>query len=115
MNWSNYDAWKTSTPEDYEPESPADYGWIHEDDVPDLDACRGFIEVLIKSVYEVGNIEILEDALDELAAQFDVKMPDNDTQPILEKKGSVRTDRTLESWLQFNQGYNECLRNQATR
>ena len=98
---------------DVEPETPADYGWIHEDDVPDLDACERFLQVMIKCVYENGNMEIFEDALDELAAQFDLKLPEG--KPVLEKRESVRIDRTLESWLQFNQGYNECLRNQATR
>lgn len=113
MNWSNYDAWKTSTPEDYEPESPADYGWIHEDDCPDIDHCADMLKGMIEALYKTGDVAALEDCLDELAGQFDLKLPRDE--PILEKRANVRVDRTLESWLQFNQGYNECLRNQATR
>lgn len=98
---------------DPEPETPADYGWIHEDDVPDLELCQEMVERVIEAVYTTGDVDALEGFIDELAGLFDVKMPKTD--PVLEKKGSVRVDRTLESWLQFNQGYNECLRNQATR
>lgn len=98
---------------DPEPETPADYGWIHEDDCPDIEHCQDMLKGIMEALYKTGNVAMLEDCLDELVGQFDLKLPQ--TEPILEKRESVRTDRMLESWLQFNQGYNECLRNEATR
>ena len=109
---NSYDSWKLASPYDYEPETPADYGWVHEDDLPDMDHCKDMLQGIIDAIYKTGDIAKLEDCLDELTHQFEMKIPESD--PVLEKKGSVRQDRTLESWLQFNQGYNECLRNQAT-
>jgi len=99
---------------DVEPETPADHGWVHEDDLPDLEHCTAMLQSVINSVYETGDVELLEDCLDELASQLNCKMPGNNIKPLLGKKGSVRTDRMLDSWVQLNHEYNESLRKQAT-
>jgi len=50
-------------------------GWIHEDDIPDLEFSRGMIESIINAIYETGDIENLEDCLEELAGGFELKIP----------------------------------------
>ncbi|MGL5264487.1 MAG: hypothetical protein ACRDAI_07995 [Candidatus Rhabdochlamydia sp.] len=66
---------------DFDPPTPADYGWIHEDDIPDLDNTKCFVEGILESVYLTGNIEKLEDCLDEICGQFDLKLPT--TKPVI--------------------------------
>lgn len=68
---------------DYE-ETPADHGWIHEDDLPDLDSVRDFLTGVIEAVYVTGDVESLENCLDEICGQFDLKLPAG--QPILKKR-----------------------------
>lgn len=60
---------------DVEPESPADYGWIREDDIPDLDGVKDFLKGVLEAVYVTGNVEELENCLDEICSQFDLKLP----------------------------------------
>lgn len=96
-----------------EPENPADFGWVHEDDLPDLDHCKDMLEGIIAALYKTGSIESLEDCLDELTSQFDLKIPE--TAPVLGNKASVRTNRMLGEWLKLNQSYNENLLQIATR
>lgn len=75
------DSWYDPDPE---PESPADYGWVHEDDIPDLDSVRDFLTGVIEAVYVTGDVDKLEDCLDEICHQFDLKLPAG--QPILKKR-----------------------------
>ena len=98
---------------DVEPETPADYGWIHEDDCPDIEHCEDMLKGVIEAIYRTGDLASLEDCLDELTSQFGMKIPD--TKPVLEKTANVRTNRMLGEWLQFNQSYNENILNIASR
>jgi hypothetical protein len=146
--------------EPQEQPSPADYGYVHKDDVPDVSHCRDMLEGIIEAVYKTGDVAKLEDCLDELAAEFGIKLPETEvlvkspkyakkmlkgiieavyktgdvdhldenldevvrhfglrlpkTEPVLGKRGSVQTDCTLESWLNFNKGYNKALMNKTT-
>lgn len=52
--------------------SPEDFGWIHEDDVPDIGHCRDMIEGLVESVYQTGNLDQFEFCLDELCFSFGI-------------------------------------------
>lgn len=63
---------------------PEDNGWIHEDDIPDLDFVKGMLEGVRGAVYETGDIENLEDCLEELLSTFELRVPE--TEPVLEKK-----------------------------
>lgn len=60
---------------DYDPPTPADYGWVREEDIPDLDSIKDFIKGVIEAVYVTGDVEELENCLDELCGQFDLKLP----------------------------------------
>lgn len=60
---------------DVDPETPADYGWIREDDIPDLGRVKDFIKGVLEAVYITGNVEQLENCLDEICGQFDLKLP----------------------------------------
>ena len=104
MTYYDLDSWYEP---DVEPETPADHGWVHEDNIPDIGLCKDMLEGLIKAIYKTGNIAALEDCLDELTSQFDLKIPK--TTPVLEDKASEHTDRLLGDWLKFNQAYNENL------
>jgi len=73
---------------DVEPETPADYGWVHQDDLPDVDHCEDMLKGIIEALYTTGDVAALEDCLDELTGQFDMKLPESE--PILEKKNKNR-------------------------
>lgn len=101
----------------YEPEveqsTPADYGWVHEDDVPDIEHCKDMLEGILEALYKTGDVAKLEDHLDELVSQFEMSLPK--TEPVLTAQSSVRQNRMLAEWLQLNQSYNENILEQATR
>ena len=62
----------------YEPdyvETPEDHGYIHEDDLPDLDHIKDYLEGVLEAVYVTGDVEVLENCLDEICGQFDLKLP----------------------------------------
>ena len=72
---------------DVEPETPADNGWIHEDDLPNLDSIKDFLTGVLEAVYVTGNVGELENCLDEICSQFDLKLPAG--QPVLSKSRPV--------------------------
>lgn len=53
----------------------SDCGWIHEDDLPDLDFAKSMLISVINAVYETGDLENFEDCLDELATTFNLRLP----------------------------------------
>lgn len=59
----------------YEPPRPEDYGYIHENNLPNLDLIRDFLIGIIESVYVTGDIDALENCLDEICCEFDLKLP----------------------------------------
>jgi hypothetical protein len=87
---------------DYEYECEAvDSCWIHENELPDLDHAKNMLQSVLNAVYETGDIESLEDSLDELAGCLNLKMTKG--RPVLEKKAT----NILDSWKLFNQETNE--------
>lgn len=69
----------------YLEESPLDE-WVHEDDLPDLEFMKDMTISVINAIYETGDIENLEDCLEELAAGFDLQIPNK--KPMLTKGGT---------------------------
>jgi hypothetical protein len=67
---------------------------------------------IIEAVYKTGDVDHLDENLDEVVRHFGLRLPK--TEPVLGKRGSVQTDCTLESWLNFNKGYNKALMNKTT-
>lgn len=55
----------------YEP-TPADEGWYHETQLPDLELTREHLEGCLESLYEHGDVQQLEDCLSHLCALYDV-------------------------------------------
>lgn len=60
---------------DFDPITPADYGWVHENDIPNLDHVKKCLKGIVDSVYFTGDIDELENYLDEVCEEFDVKLP----------------------------------------
>jgi len=71
---------------DYEYPCPEDNGWIHEDDLPDLDYAKEMLISVRNAIYDTGDIENLEDCLEELLSCFKLSIPK--TEPLIEKKRS---------------------------
>lgn len=68
MPFSNWD--------EPEPEpSPELFGFIHKDEIPDIDICEDMLKGVIEALYLTGNVESLEECLDELAAEFNIELP----------------------------------------
>jgi hypothetical protein len=70
-----YDDWKLSSPCDMDYDSPTEFGYIHEDDLPSFEDTRAFLRGAIEALYETANVSKLEGMLEELCFQFDVKFP----------------------------------------
>ena len=71
----------------YEPdceETPADYGWVHEDDLPNFEHVKDMLQGMMECLYKTGDVSQLEDCLDELCHQFDLKLMAGS--PVLHKK-----------------------------
>jgi len=69
---------------DVEPETPADYGWVHEDDIPNTDEVQDYLIGMLNALYHDGNVSRLEGCLEELCHLFDVEYKGGDC--LLEKK-----------------------------
>lgn len=50
-----------------------DHGFIHEDEIPNLEHTREHVEALLDAVYHTGDINTIEERLEELAAQFEIQ------------------------------------------
>lgn len=51
--------------------------FIHVDDLPDLDYVKDMLISVTNALYETGDVENLEDCLENLLACFDLKIPLN--------------------------------------
>ena len=54
---------------------PEDKGWIHEDDIPNLTFVKNMLTELTCSIYKTGDVGMLECALEEILASFEMKIP----------------------------------------
>lgn len=57
---------------DYQ-ETPADYGWVHETELPNLDACSEWLQDIMAAIYKTGDLNQLEFAIEELCDELGVK------------------------------------------
>lgn len=67
----------------YYENTPADFGWVHESDIPDIEECKKLLQTLIDAVYTTGNIQSIDSAIEDLASQLDVEMPSHDIAPVI--------------------------------
>jgi len=61
--------------------------WVHVDELNKYDDAECYLKQVINQIYNVGNIDALEDALEELANVFDINLPNK--QPIIAKMNEV--------------------------
>lgn len=59
----------------YEEPTSTESGWVHQDDLPDLEGVKDYLKEILRSVYVTGDIEELENSLGEICSQFDLKLP----------------------------------------
>ncbi len=76
-----------------------DYGYIHEDNLPDLDNLRGHVQGVVDAFYKSGNINDMESGLEEVCAALD--MPFAAGAPAVEK-------RKQNDFMQWFLGYQRC-------
>lgn len=66
--------------DDYDPMED----WVHVDELEKYDNAEEFLKEVINHVYNTGDIDELENSLDELAGVFNLKLPNK--QPLIAKK-----------------------------
>lgn len=79
---------------------PEDHGYIHENDLPDLNFLCLQFEKLIEAVYDTGSTFEIEKALHEIGNELEVAVPNR--QVAIEK-------RELSNHLQWYLGYHRCM------
>lgn len=84
----DYDAWKTTPDDWYDPPTPEDEGYVHEDDLPCFEDTRIFLKGICEALYETGDIKALEDCLEELCCQYETEFSPGE--PKLEVKNKNR-------------------------
>lgn len=57
------------------PDSPEDYGYVHQDDLPDIDHIKDHLEGVIEAIYVTGKLDNLENHLDEVTCALDMELP----------------------------------------
>jgi hypothetical protein len=62
-----------------------DYGYIHEDSLPDLDNMQDHLQGVVEAFYKTGDIAAIENGLDELCHALGVELTPN-AQPAVEKR-----------------------------
>ena len=75
-------------PYEYGPETN---GWIHEDDLPNLERIKDQLQGAIEAIYETGDVAMLESCLDE--ACHELGMTIKDAEPKIERRNS-----SLDKW-----------------
>jgi len=75
-----------------EAERPEDLGYIHEDDLPNIERLRDLMSGVMEAMYETGDVSMMESCLDEVCGELNLKINPND--PIIEKSGRP----SLTSW-----------------
>ena len=83
-----YDTWKTTHPDDLYIDPYEDY--VHIDELAKYEEAADYLKDMIRQVYEEGNVTLFEDALEDLAAIFDINLPKK--APKIEKKRSELFD-----------------------
>lgn len=96
-----YDTWKTTHPDEYQCDLYDDH--VHIDEVEKYQEAAGYIKEIIQQIYVTGDIEKLEDQLEELSGVFDLKIPE--TAPKIQKKRSELFDLCV----QLTQNYANSL------
>ena len=82
---------------DYDDSNHAlDNGYIHEDNLPDLDSGRDFLVGIQECIYQTGNVEKLENYLEELCLILDCKFL-----PKKEDKPKIRKDDRMQWYLGY--------------
>jgi hypothetical protein len=67
-----------------------DNGYIHEDDLPDIESAREFLVGIQECVYQTGDVGKLEYQLEELCAILDCKLlPTKDDKPKIRKSNDL--------------------------
>lgn len=51
---------------------PRDYGYVHKDDLPDMDAVIDWVHGIIEAVYETHDSDALDNCIEELAHELDI-------------------------------------------
>ena len=69
----DYDSWKTASPYDDYQLTLEDSGYVYKDNIPNFDDTRDFLSGIVESLYKTGDIETLENCLEELCFQYDVE------------------------------------------
>lgn len=83
-----YDTWYTTHTDDYYYDQYEDY--VHIEELEKYNDAKGYLEEILRHIYTTGDIELLEDQLEELCSVFDIKIPKSS--PKLQKKMSKLFD-----------------------
>lgn len=67
----DYDSWKLSNR--YEEIEPTPEGWVREEELPNFNDTRDYLQGIMEALYKDGNVEKLEDCLEELCGLYDVE------------------------------------------
>lgn len=103
----DYDTWKQDCCEEL---SIEDDGYVHEDDLPDLDECRNAVVDMIAMIYGSEELECskLDDRIGFLAVEFGLKMPEhnpNVMRPPTEKE--ISRKRLLQWYVGYTRAHAE--------
>lgn len=117
----DYDTWKCTPPEDYDYD-PME-GYVPSEDLDPFLEAEEFVKEIIHHMYETGDVEKLEDALDELTAAWGLQLPRKEPM-IKSKRGSLEVENvkedpkpfvldlsTPEKFNEFEKKWNEKLAN----
>lgn len=63
---------------EYWPETLEERGYIHEDNLPDLDNVRSNIKEIIKAMYLTGDVAYMESCLDEVCYELNIDIDKGD-------------------------------------
>ena len=77
-------------------------GYIHESELPDFAQIKDHLKGIIESVYETGDVAMLESCLDEVCHQFGIKLEDK--MPKIQRK-----ELPLVEWYQDLQEKIKCF------
>ena len=92
--------------EEYHERNPEESGYIHKDNIPNIERIQDNLKVLMQCMYGSGDVAMMESCIDEICDEVDMKI--NPGSPVIEMKS--KTDM-----IKFHIGYQRAMIDQQNK
>ena len=92
--------------EEYCERTPEDFGYTHQDNLPNITRIQDNLKVLMQCMYGSGDVAMMESCIDEICGEVGIKI--NPGEPVVEMK-------KLNDMLSWHNGYQRAIIDQQNK